>query len=227
MSNKTDLSLYLLSIRGTLASPNLEAARDLHNQTAGAPANVAAAQSLGDLSHMVYVPLSHTGAAFGEFLILDTWNSMDGLNQFFANPQVQHQAGQIFTDRDPVVWGAAEGFVSYHLPAPYGKNERILAIVRGTLPSVKTARDIHNAGSVKMLAQARKAGNLSHEAYLRMAAPGSPEALEFFAVDVWMDHDGMHKFYDQPEFMQGLDGLFTAEPDFSVWDHPAGEWVEW
>jgi quinol monooxygenase YgiN len=225
MSNTSDLSLYLLSIRGTLAAPTLEAARTLHNQTAGAPANIVAAQSLGDVSHMVHVPLGGKGT--GEFLILDVWNSMDGLNQFFSNPQVQHQAGQIFTSRDPVVWGAAEGFVSYHLPAPFGKNERIVAIARGTLPSVETARDIHNAGSIKMLAQARKAGNLSHEAYLRMAAPGSPEALEFFAVDVWMDHDGMHKFYDQPEFMQGLDGLFTAEPDFSVWTHPAGEWSEW
>jgi len=227
MSNTSDLSLYLLSIRGTLASPTLEAARTLHNQTAGAPANIAVAQSLGDVSHMVHVPLGGAGKDAGEFLILDIWNSMDGLNQFFSNPQVQHQAGQIFTSRDPVVWGAAEDFVGYHLPAPFGKNERVTAIVRGTVPSIKTAREIHNAGSIKMLAQARKAGNLSHEAYLRMAAPGSPEGLEFFAVDVWMDHDGMHKFYDQPEFMQGLDGLFTAEPDFSVWAHPSGDWVEW
>jgi len=53
----TDLPLFLLSIRGTLASPTVEAARKLHNSTAGAPANFAAAQSLGDLSHMVHVPL--------------------------------------------------------------------------------------------------------------------------------------------------------------------------
>jgi|GEM_PF-4903239 len=51
--------------------------------------------------------------------------------------------------------------------------------------------------------------------------------LEFFAIDVWIDHEGMHSFYDLPEFMQGLDGLFAAEPDFSVWAHPAGSWVEW
>ena len=227
MSNKTDLSLYLLSIRGTLASPTLEAARSLHNQTAGAPANVAAAQSLGDLSHMVYVPLGNSDQGSGEFLILDTWNSMEGLNQFFANPQVQHQAGQIFTQRDPVVWGAADGFVSYNLPAPYGKNEGIVALVRGTIPSIEKAQEIHNASAAGMIAYARKAGNVSHQAYLRLAAPGSPEALEFFAIDVWLNHEGMHTYYDQPEFMAGMDGLFTAEPDFSVWAHPAGEWVEW
>jgi len=69
------LTLFLLTIRGTLAPATLEAARKVHNQTAGAPANVAAAQSLGDVSHMVYVPMQHDGHAktkgAGEFLIMD------------------------------------------------------------------------------------------------------------------------------------------------------------
>src|SRR5271157_3090137 len=116
-----DLSLYLLSIRGQLASPTVEAARKLHNQTAGDPANVAAAQSLGDVSHMVHVPFHQDGKGPGEFLILDIWNNLEGLNQFFANPTVQEQAGKIFTTRDPVVWTPAEGFISYHIPAPFGK----------------------------------------------------------------------------------------------------------
>src|SRR5205823_11841342 len=86
-----ELERYLLSIRGTLSPPTLEAARKVHNETAGAPQNVAAARSLGDLSHMVYVPLGggEPEAGAGEFLIMDIWNSMDGLNQFFANKQVQ------------------------------------------------------------------------------------------------------------------------------------------
>src|SRR5258707_15647008 len=88
----TTLQLYLLSIRGTLAPPTLEAARAIHNQTAGAPESVAAARSLGDLSHMVYVPADQQDGNAGEFLILDIWHSMDGLNAFFANPQVQEQA---------------------------------------------------------------------------------------------------------------------------------------
>jgi hypothetical protein len=50
--------IYLLTIRGTLAPTSLEAARQVHNQTAGAPDGVAAARSLGDLSHMVYVPVN-------------------------------------------------------------------------------------------------------------------------------------------------------------------------
>lgn len=222
-----DLSLFLLSIRGELASSTLEAARKLHNQTAGAPANVTVAQSLGDISHMVHVPAHPDKKGAGEFLILDIWNNLDGLNQFFANPTVQEQAGQIFRQRDPVVWTPAEGFVSYHIPAPFGMNDRVVAIVRGTLPGMDQAKKIHNQGASSMINKARKAGNLSHEAYLRMAASGSPEALQFFAVDVWMDRDRMNAYYDQPEFMQTLDGLFSGQPDFSTWSHPQGEWVEW
>ena len=45
------MPIYLLAIRGTLAPKTLEDARKTHNETAGAPANVAAARGLGDLSH--------------------------------------------------------------------------------------------------------------------------------------------------------------------------------
>ena len=171
MSNTTDLTLYQLIIRGTLAASTLEGARAVHNQTAGAPENVAVAQSLGDLSHMVYVPLEKPKKGAGEFLIMDVWNSLDGLNQFFANPTVQEQAGRIFTSRDPVVWTSAQDFFNYHIPAPYGKNERIIAMVRGKVTSRDKAQAIHNDGPSKFINQAHKDGDISHEAYFRLAPP--------------------------------------------------------
>ena len=225
MSN--DLSLFLLSIRGTLASPTLEAARKLHNSTAGAPANIAAAKSLGDLSHMVYVPMEVPEKGAGEFLILDIWNSMDGLNNFFANPTVQEQAGQIFTQRDPVVWAAVDGFVSYHIPAPSGMNGRFVTTARGTVKNMEEARKLHNSAIVKTLGKARKAGNLSHESYFRMAAPGSPEALEWFGVDVWTRPDEMMGYYEDTDFLAGFNEIFTAEAITAVWVHPKGDWSEW
>jgi len=227
MSNPTDFSLYLLTIRGKLAAAKLEGSRILHNKTAGEPENIAAAQSLGDISHLVYVPMDQPKNGSGEFLIMDIWNNSEGLNQFFANPTVQEQAGQIFTSRDPVVWTPAEGYVSYHIPASFGKNERTLAMVRGKVPSREKALTIHNAGASKMINQAHRAGDLSHDAYFRLAPHGTAEALEFLAVDVWSDSAAMQEFYNRPEFMQTLDGLFSAEPNFSIWTHPAGEWVEW
>ena len=75
--------------------------------------------------------------------------------------------------------------------------------------------------------KARMAGLLSHEAYFRLAAPGSPEALQFIVVDTWFDHEGMDKFYDDPDFMGGFMELFSAEPMAATWTHPAGSWVEW
>jgi hypothetical protein len=224
---KDTMSLYLLTIRGTLAPSTLEAARNLHNETAGASTSVAAARSLGDLSHMVYVPANGPSAGVSEFLILDVWNSLDGLKQFFANPQVQEQAGRIFSTRDPVVWVPADGFLSYHLPAPHGKNERIVAVVRGTVRSRVEAQAIHNALVASQINKARMAGAVSHQAYFRLAPPETPEGLEFFAVDVWMSAAGMSQYYEDPGFLSGLQDLFAAPPLTSVWAHPAGEWVEW
>lgn len=226
-----ELPLFLLTIRGTLSPATLDAARKVHNQTAGAPDNIAAAQSLGDVSHMVYVPMEHDGHAktkgAGEFLIMDLWNNMDGLNQFFSNKQVQEGGAMIFSDRDPVVWAPADDFASFHIPAPFGKNDRIIAVVRGMVKSKDEAKKLHNTAIIKTLGKARKLGMLSHEAYFRMAAPGSPEALEFFAVDVWMSGEGMGDFYGDEDFLAGFNHLFAAEAADSVWMHPKGDWVEW
>ncbi len=221
------LSLYLLTIRGTLAPATLEAARGIHNQTAGAPDNIAAAQSLGDLSHMVYVPAAPPASSAGELLILDIWNSIDGLNRFFANHQVQEQAGLIFSQRDPVVWVPAGGFSTYHFPAPVDRHERIVAMVRGTVGSWAQAREAHNALVAQGTAPARRAGDMSHEVYARLAMPNSPEANEFLAVDVWTSLAGLGEFYQNPQFQSGFQKLFAGPPTMSVWVHPHGEWAEW
>src|SRR5512138_2748965 len=145
---KDELTLYLLTIRGTLSPATLEEACKIHNMTAGDPAGVTAAKSLGDVSHMVYVPLPHDGHAStdgaGEFLIMDLWHSIDGLNTFFSDHKVQEGGNMIFSHRDPVVWAPAEGFTSFHIPAPFGCNDRIVAVVRGTVNSKENARELHN-----------------------------------------------------------------------------------
>ena len=48
--------LVLFTNNGKLLPTSEEEARQIHNATAGNPAGVAAAQALGDLSHLVYVP---------------------------------------------------------------------------------------------------------------------------------------------------------------------------
>lgn len=225
------LTLYLLTIRGTLSPSTLEEARKVHNMTAGNPDGIVAAKSLGDVSHMVYVPVPHNGQAksngAGEFLIMDLWHSIEGLNTFFADKQVQEGGAMIFSERDPVVWVPAEGFTSFHIPAPFGNNDRVIAVVRGTVKSKEEAKQLHNTAMAKTISKARALGMLSHEAYFRLAAPDSPEALEFFGVDVWMSGEGMGEYYSDEDFLAGFNHLFTAEAADSVWVHPKGDWVEW
>jgi hypothetical protein len=225
------LTLYLLTIRGMLSPATLEEARNVHNITAGNPDGVAAAKSLGDVSHMVYVPMPHNGHAkskgAGDFLIMDLWTSPDGLNTFFSDHKVQEGGAMIFSQRDPVVWAPAEGFVSFHIPAPFGQNDRIVAVVRGTVKSKDEARKLHNDAMSKTISKARKLGMLSHEAYFRLAAPNSPEALEYFGVDVWMSGEGMGEYYSDEDFLASFNHFFTAEAADSVWVHPQGDWIEW
>src|SRR5713226_3287714 len=135
MSPEKDTTQYLLTIRGKLKPATVEASRNIHNATAGNPAGVAAARSLGDLSHMVYVPTGPNGGAASELLILDVWNNLEGLNQFFSNHDVQEGGNMIFVERDPVVWMPAQGAFTYHLAAPKGKTERFVGVVRGLVHS--------------------------------------------------------------------------------------------
>jgi len=219
-------SIYLLSILGTLAPKTIEAARLAHNQTAGLPDNIAAARALGDLSHMVYVPFGPASES-GQFLILDQWNSLEGLNKFFADPHVQEGGGLIFSQRDPVVWAPAEGFSGYHCPAPFDRKDRIVAVVTGKVKSRPEAQAVHNAIVAQSMNAARMAGDMEHEAYFRLSPPGAPESLEFLARDVWYDPQGMARLYADPAFTSGLAQLFVAPPMSTVWIHPAGSWAEW
>lgn len=84
MSHEPD-QIYLFTIFGTLAH-SLEATRQIHNRVAGAPEDVAAAKSLSDLSHMVYMSVDEQLA---KFVIMDQWTNLSGFNQFFSEPERQ------------------------------------------------------------------------------------------------------------------------------------------
>jgi len=221
------MPFYLLTIRGMLSPKTLAEASAVHNKTAGDPASVAAARSLGDLSHMVYLPIEKPTSGAGEVLFIDQWNSIDGLNKFFANPDVQKGAGLIFTQRDPVVWTPAEGFYTYHLATPYGKNDRYVVMVRGTVKSRTDAMALNNQLVGGGINSARLAGDFSHDVYFKLAAPGDAESLEFLAVDVWMSADNIAKYYQNPDFQTGIQKLFTAPPTVSTWVQTTGDWMEW
>ncbi|MEO5581728.1 MAG: hypothetical protein ABIR66_03485, partial [Saprospiraceae bacterium] len=181
-----------------------------------------------DMSHMTYMPLDAATNFNGDLLFLDIWNNLEGLNQFFSDPQVQGGAAMMFETRDAVVWKKLDGFLHCNFPAPTGQHNRIVGIVRGKVKSIEDAEAIHNTAISNTIKAGRANGILSHEFYVRIADPGSLESLEVLGLDFWMNADGMMKHYMSPDFQNSsLYKMFTEKPVSSNWVHPKGEWVEW
>jgi hypothetical protein len=218
----------LLTVRGKYVPTSLEACRVVHNDTAGSPPGIAAARSLGDLSHKVYAPLD-AGAAgqAGEVLFIDWWQDPKGLMDFFANENVQMQGTKLFKSRDATVWMPAAGSFSYHLPAPAGRNERYVGLVRGPIASPEAAIKVFHAAASKGQRTARARGLLSHEIFIKMNPPGDSSPPEVLGLDVWCDAKGMAEHYSDPGELTGLSGAFAGKPDPTVWQQATGGWSEW
>jgi len=216
-------SPYLLTIRGTIAAPSAEAAREIHNATAGAPPNVAGARAMGDLSHSVFVAL-HGGT---EMLFIDVWNSLSGLGGFFANPDVQAAGDRLFSRRDPTVWSVAEGFGSVHLPVPSGRRVTGVGLLRTQVISVDKAAGAFTAYTAATLNLARMHGLATHSTWLRVPDPGAPATAEVISVDTWLDADAMDAYYEGGHGFEELGAVFVGTPDTSVWRSAPGEWTEW
>jgi hypothetical protein len=218
-------SPVLLTVRGSLVPKTLDAARVLHNETAGSAQGMAAARALGDLSHKVYAPVTKAGGTEeNELLFIDYWLSPQGIGQFFSNAHVQEQGSKLFSKRDPVVWMPAKGAFSFNLPAAQGKNGRWLGVVRGVVKSPEAAIDAFAKALSPTMLQARGRGQLSHEIYFRIPMPGENLPPEMIGIDVWCDTQGMQDHYKE---LKGLDGAFAGKPAMSVWEQASGGFNEW
>ena len=218
----------LLLIRGTLVDGDaVDAARKTHNATAGNDAGVAAARSLGDLSHKVYLPAktAMSGAKPGELLIMDVWETAEGIQQFFSNPQVAQGGGKLFTKRDPTVWMPAREALTFNLPAPVGRTDRFVGILRTRVKTPAIALDVFRTTVARTRNQARQRGQLSHELFFLLGPPSGDGSAEMLGVDVWSDLKGMEQHYQ--ETMEPLSKAFAGAPEASIWTQPHGEWVEW
>jgi hypothetical protein len=219
----------LLVVRGTPLPKTLEEMRVVHNDTAGSPPGIAAARALGDLSHMVYAPLAagkQTTTSSNELLFMDVWVTPKGIMDFFANEQVVQQGTKLFSSRDATVWMPATGSYSYHLPAPRGKSDRYVGIVRGPISSPEAAIDVFRAADIGGQQDARRRGLLSHQIFIKLNAPGDAP-LELLGVDVWSDLAGMNEHYGDAKHMGALKDAFSGQPQTSRWEQAPGQWSEW
>lgn len=213
---------FLLTVEGEPASADRNTTREAHNMAAGSDQGVAAARSFGDLSHAVYVPA--TPDAGNRLLFIDFWNSVDGLMTFFSDKQVQAGGAMVFKSRAPIVWAPSPGLPRVNLPAPTGRADRYVGLVKGPVASRDAAEKLLIEATRKAVNGNRAKGLLSREWFFRADQPNSLEAI---GVDVWFDAEGMQQIYADPDEMKPLQSLFTARPETSVWAKPAGQWVEW
>ncbi len=214
---------YLLTVRGTITAPSVEEARGIHNSTAGNPAGVAAARSLGDLSHNVYVGLGEDHER--ELMFLDYWNSLNGLGQFFSDPQVKAGAGMLFSNMDNPVWAAAPDFGSFHLAIPWGKTPAGVGVIRSQVTSVDKAASAFRDYASATINESRRHGIVSHSLWIRVADEGAPP--ELIGLDMWLDADEMASYYGLALGFELLGPVFAGPPDESTWRAAPGDWVEW
>ena len=219
----------LLTVRGTLVPSTLEAARVLHNETAGSEQGIAAARALGDLSHNVFSPhlgSKQSSAKQGELLFLDRWVDPKGIMDFFSNAHVQEQANKMFSAKEPTVWMPARGSFSYCLPAPRAKTSRFVGMIRAAIKSPEQAIEAFRSVDAKAQRDARKRGLVSHELFIKVSHPGDP-TLELLGLDIWHDFDGMTEQYSNQGDMAALGAAFAGPPVATVWQEAPGSWSEW
>lgn len=216
----------LLTVRGKAIPTERDAARNLHNQTAGSPEGVAAARALGDLSHNVYTPLpGASGAAENELLFLDVWKNAEGIGTFFSDSQVQHGASMLFSEREAVIWMPAEGAFGFELSAPMHLTGRYLGIARGPIDDPQHTIEVFRSTHEQTISDARRLGQLSHQLFIRVPMPGQPAQAEALGLDLWANAEGMGEYYAS---LSGYEAAFTGEPQTSVWEQATGgTWTEW
>ena len=215
--------LYLLTVLGKPNSGAPSASRELHNQTAGNPGGVAAAKSLGDLSHNVFLPSSDGD---DQLLFMDTWNSPTGLGQFFSDEQVQQGGAALFADREAVLWMPAAGFGSYILPVPSGQSIGAVGLMRAPVSSFDAAAPAFAADSAAKINASRQLGQVAHQLWVPVPMPGSTPATEVLGVDFWLDPTQMNTWYAGATY-DHLGPVFTGAPVTSTWTPAGKDWIEW
>ena len=99
---------YITTVRARLGDADPEAAMRHHNEIVGRlrPRG----EPLGGVGHMVFANAQEPL----EFLAVDKWDTMEGLQAFMGDPSVQQEIGRLFEGPPEVtVWAVREGWTTY------------------------------------------------------------------------------------------------------------------
>lgn len=99
---------YITVVRARLKAANPQEAQAAHDATVAKLR--AATGSLGAIGHQPYLNPQDPA----QFQAVDTWGSLEGIQQFMNNPAVAEEFGQLFDGRPEVtVWAEASGWAAF------------------------------------------------------------------------------------------------------------------
>lgn len=98
---------YITVVRGKLKSADEKAAQTMHDATVEKLS--AMTRPIGAIGHHAYLnPQNRT-----EFLAVDTWNNLEGLQRFMSDPQVAAEFGELFEGMPDISIWAESGWASF------------------------------------------------------------------------------------------------------------------
>lgn len=100
-------------------------------------------------------------------------------------------------------------------------------MLRATVASAERAIEIFAAVDKKAQRDARRRGLVSHELFVKLAAPGDAGPIELLGLDLWCDYEGMTEHYGDKTHMTSLGDAFAGAPQATVWEQAGGNWSEW
>ncbi len=210
---------YTVLVTGTLKTPGPTSKAAHDNFAAGGREQ---AHALGDVAHDVF--LSHgKGALAPDFMGIDRWTSLDGLQKFSTSPATAEVFGGLFT---------APPAVSTWIPQPdwsgFGSSKdtggggaKYVLTVRGKLEvDVASARTTHN-GLVAAGPPHAEVGNTAHLVFASVKDPS-----EILILEVWTSLEGQQKVYANPQLQQAIGGLF-GKNGVAVTLFDTTDWAQW
>jgi len=99
---------FYTTVRGRLKDADQDAAREAHN--AIVERLRARNAELGGVGHRAFANVQDPQ----EFLAMDTWESIEGLQQAMGDPDTQREIGSLFDGQpDVAIWSPREGWTSF------------------------------------------------------------------------------------------------------------------
>ena len=212
---------YAVLVRGELFTTDLDEAQTLHDMLASGGEE--AAKEAGDFGHDALLGTDILGTTPNEFLGLDRWNDLAGLEAFYADPAFQEAFGMLFAAPPTVEVFAHQpewhGWGSLTAGDPH--DPYFFVVVRGRLadePAASQAK--HDAVAAGGEMDAKALGDVAHVVFTGVA-----DSREFLAIDVWSASDGIAALYGDPAFQEAFATLFEAPPSLGVYQSTS--WHQW